>query len=268
MSCIRCLNCGFLNFAADSVCKRCQGALTPPPSDNPYFNNYVAGTHGGYQAAPGYAQPAYSSGYFPGPVAPLPRVSKNGGMNVALLVLIGLAVAVAGGIGLLWKIGNASSANFAWKEYRSKDDIYSVTMPKKPVHVVQNYPSMFGEVQVPMMMADMGDRGAFLVGHSDYTVTDLEEMSGEQLLDLASQNVANEPGTTVLSQKSISLNGHPGLELELKMNKIKGKSRTIARFYWVKPSRIYIMFASVPTSSDADAQLNRFLDSLKIRPTS
>ncbi|HWT02859.1 MAG TPA: hypothetical protein VN256_21600 [Pyrinomonadaceae bacterium] len=264
MSTIRCLSCGFLNFAADSVCKRCREALAPP-SDNPYFNSYVAGMQGGYQTAPGYAQPAYSSGYFPGAVAPLPRVSKNGGANVALLVLVGLVVAVAGGIGVLWKIGNGRSANFAWQEYKSKDEIYSVTMPKKPVHVVQNYPSMFGEVKVPMMMADMQDRGAFLVGHSDYTTEDIADMSGEQLLDIASQNIASEPGTKVLGKKSISLDGHPGMELELKMDQIKGKSRTVARFYWVAPQRIYIMFASVPTSSDADAQLSRFLDSLKIR---
>jgi len=263
MSGIRCLSCGFLNFAADFNCKRCREALAPP-SDNPYFNSYVASTQGGYQAAPGYTQPAYSSGYFPGAVAPLPRVSKNGGTNVALLALVGLAVAVAAGLGLFWKLGHGRSANFAWHEYNSKDESYSVTMPTKPAHVVQKYPSMFGETKVNMMMADMQDRGAFLVGHSDYT-DDFAEMSGEELLDLASQNVANEPGTKVLSQKSISLDGHPGLELELKMDQIKGKSRTIARFYWVAPKRIYMMFASVPTSPEMEAQLSRFLDSLKIR---
>src|SRR3954467_15026864 len=103
MSSIRCLNCGFLNFAADFVCKRCRSAVVPP-SDNPYFNSYVASMQGGYQPAPSYTQPSYSSNYYPGAVAPLPRVSKNGGTNAALLVLVGLALAVAAGIGVLWKI--------------------------------------------------------------------------------------------------------------------------------------------------------------------
>ena len=263
MSSIRCLNCGFLNFAGDSVCKRCRAALVPP-SDNPYFNSYVASTQGGYQPAPGYTQPSYSSSYYPSAVAPLPRMSKNGGTNVALLVLVGLAVAVAGVLGLLWKIGNSRSANFAWQEYNSEDGAYSVEMPKKPSHIVQNQPSMAGDLQVHIMMSDMYDRGAFVVMHSDYP-EEFSDVPAEEILDASAQGVIDDAQATILSRKSITLDGHPGMELELSVKELKGAGRTVTRVYWVAPRRIYVMIASAPPSPDMNTKLSKFLDSLKLR---
>jgi hypothetical protein len=268
VSSIRCLNCGFLNFAADSVCKRCRAALIPP-SDNPYFNSYVANMQGGYQPAPdyispGYTQPAYSQGYFPGAVAPLPRVSKNGGTNAALVVLVGLALAVAAGIGVLWKIGNGRSANFAWQEYNSDDQTYSVMMPGKPANTVQNQPSAVGDLQMHIMLLDMNDGGAFVVMHSDYP-RDFSAVPAKELLDASAEGVAEESEATILNRKSISLDGHPGIELELSVKKLRGAGRTVARVYWVAPRRIYVMIASVPPSSDMDVQLAKFFDSLKLR---
>jgi hypothetical protein len=268
VSSIRCLSCGFLNFAADSDCKRCRAALIPP-SDNPYFNSYVASMQGGYQPAPqyippGYTQPAYSHGYFPGAVAALPRVSKNGGTNAALMVLVGLALAVAAGVGVLWTVGNARSAHLAWQEYNSDDRTYTVELPQKPAQFVQGQSSMVGDLQVHIMMSELNDRGAFVVMHSDYP-KDFSDVPAGEMLDASAQGVAEEGEATILSRKSISLDGHPGLEFELSMKKFKGTGRTVARVYWVAPRRVYVMIASVMPSSDADAQLARFLDSLKIR---
>lgn len=263
MSINRCTGCGFLNFAADSICKRCRSALAPP-SDNPFFNSYVANTYGGYQPAPGYDQPAYSPGYFPGAVAPLPRVSKNGGTNAVLLVLVGLALAVAVAIGVLWKIGNSRSASFAWQEYNSEDESYSVQMPKKPSHIVQNQPSMAGELKVHVMMADMSDRGAFVVMHSDYP-EEFSKISAEEMLDMSTEGAVESSEATILSKKNISFDGHPGLELEMSVKKLKGAGRTVSRVYWVAPRRMYVLIASTPASPDMDAQLTRFLDSLKLR---
>ena len=261
MSSNRCTGCGFLNFATDSVCKRCRAQLQAL-SDNPYFNSYVAGTHGGYQPATGYGPQAYSSGYFPAPLAPLPPVSKNGGVNAALMALVGLALAVAAGVGVFWKMGNGS-ARFAWQEYDSKDGSYSIMMPGKPAHQTERQPSMAGELQVHLMMADMSHRGAFMVGHTDYPA-EFAEVNAEEMLDLAAQGAVNSSEATLLGKKEIALDGHPGVELELAVKQIKG-GRTVTRIYWVAPRRIYIMFASIPTSAETDIHLAKFFDSLKLR---
>lgn len=259
MSSNRCAACGFLNFATDSVCKRCRAAFQPP-SDNPYFNNYVAGYYGGYQPAPAYGRPPYATSYYP--VAPLPRVSKNAGVNIALLALLGMALAVAAGIWVFWKVGANGSANFAWKEYNSEDGSYAIMMPAKPAHMTQTQQSLVGELDVHMMAADMHNQGAFMVGHADYP-EDFTDVSADELLDMASQGAVNSTEATLLSKKKISLEGHPGLELELSLKKLKG--RTVTRVYWVAPRRIYIMFASGPSSPDTDARLATFLNSLRLR---
>ena len=44
-----------------------------------------------------------------------------------------------------------------------------------------------------------------------------------------------------------------------------GFGRTVTRVYWVAPRRIYIMFASAPSSPETDAHLATFLNSLKLR---
>jgi hypothetical protein len=268
VSSIRCLNCGFLNFAADSDCKRCRAALIPP-SDNPYFNSYVASMQGGYQPAPeyvppGYTQPAYSQSYFPGAMAPLPRVSKHGGTNTALVVLVGLVLAVAAGLGVLWKIGNGRAANFAWQEYSSEDQTYSVMMPKKPAQFVQSQPSAVGDLQVHVMTVDTDDGGAFVAMHSDYP-GQFSEVPAEEVLDSAVQGITSSSEATILSRKNISLDGHQGLEIELSVKQLKGLGRAVARVYWVAPRRMYVMIAVAPPSTDTDAQLARFLDSLKLR---
>lgn len=258
MSTNRCAACGFLNFAADSVCKRCRAALQPP-SDNPYFNSYVAGTYGAYQPAPAYGQPPYSASYYP--VAPLPRVSKNAGVNAALVALLGLAVAIALGIWVFWKVGNGS-ANFAWEEYDSKDGSYAIMMPTRPSHMLQTQQSLVGDLDVHMMVGDMQNRGAFMVGHADYP-DDFTDVSADELLDMAAQGAVNSSESTLLSRKKITLDGHPGLELELSLKKLKG--RTVTRVYWVAPRRIYIMFASAPSSPETDTHISTFLNSLRLR---
>ncbi len=258
MSSNRCGGCGFLNFAADTVCKRCRAALQPP-SDNPYFNSYVTGSYGAYQPASAYGQPSYSTPYYP--VAPLPRVSKNAGVNAALLALLGLAFTIALGIWVFWKVGNGS-ANFAWKEYDSEDGSYAITMPAKPSHMVQTQESLVGDLDVHMMIADMGGRGAFMVGHADYP-ENFTDVSADELLDMAAQGAVNSTEARLLSKKKITLDGHPGLELELSLKKLKG--RTVTRVYWVAPRRIYIMFASGPSSPETDTRLSTFLNSLRLR---
>ena len=261
MSSNRCAACGFLNFAAAAVCKRCRAALQPP-SDNPYFNSYVAGTYGSYQPAPAYGQTPYPTSYYPGPLAPLPRVSKNAGVNAALLALLGLALAVALGVWVFWKVGANGSANFAWKEYDSEDRSYAIMMPTEPEHILKTQESMVGDLDAHLMLADMHDRGAFVVAHTDYP-EDFSGASADEMLDASAQGAISSTEATELNRKKISLDGHPGLELELSMKKYRG--RTVARVYWVAPRRIYVMFASAPFSPQTDANLSMFLNSLRLR---
>ncbi|HKQ99888.1 MAG TPA: zinc finger Ran-binding domain-containing protein [Pyrinomonadaceae bacterium] len=265
----RCGNCGLLNFAEASACKRCKAALdvSNGGAENNSFGGYEPqGWQPGYQNAAAWPQPAYQPQYFPTPLAPLPRASKTGSTNAILISLLGVAITIAIGIGILWKLGPnfSSTGGGGWQEYQAKDGSFTIQMPSKPIENVQSQSTPAGEIQMHMSMAVENQGGAFIAGYADYP-SNFTHVSSEQLLDLASQGAVNSSGTTLLNKKNISLDGNPGVELELLPPKnMPEGGRAVTRIYWAAP-RIYILFAGGPKSSETDAAMTKYFDSFKLR---
>jgi hypothetical protein len=259
----RCGNCGFLNFAAASNCKRCKATLDAPVGDveSQFFGGYAAGWQPGYQTAPDYPQPAYTSPYFNTPVAPLPRTSKNGGANAVLLSLLGVAVVIALGIGVFWKFSKPASANLGWQEYKSQDGSFTVEMPTKPMERVNSQMTPAGEFETHLMLGNMRSQGVYVVAYTDYP-EDTTDIS----FDSAAEKAANNAGATLLSKKSTTFEGHPGMEVELLVSpeRVPGGGRGVCRINWVAP-RLYVMFVGGPESSEVYQTRAKFLDSFKLR---
>ena len=267
MNSLRCSNCSFLNFATANTCKRCNAALNSPAevAAVSFFGESLAGLPPGYQTASNNPQPTYLPQYFPTPIiAPLPSKPRSSGTTVLLISLLVVAVVVAASIGVLWKFGKPTSINHAWHEYQPQDDSFTVLMPTKPVETVQNRATSAGELKMHLSIADFNQRVALLVGYADYPET-YKDIPAQQLLDVSTQGALSSSRTTLVSKKNISLDGYPGVELELlPTEKIPGGGRAVTRIYWVAP-RIYIMYGGGPKSSETDAALAKFLDSFKLR---
>src|SRR5205085_1526240 len=158
MTNIRCSNCGFLNFAEDASCKRCKAVFEEPPAADmgQQFTQFPPeALQGGYQAVAQWPQPAYQPSYFPTPVAPLPRASKYGATNAVLWTLLGLTVAVALGIGFIWRFAKPSPTITGWQEYKAADDSFTVQMPTKPYESEESQSTPAGQLQMHMMMGSM-----------------------------------------------------------------------------------------------------------------
>jgi hypothetical protein len=273
MSHVRCSNCGFLNFISSSVCKRCKAAfeLAPAAVGCEPFGGYTAAAQGNYQPMPQWSQPQYQQSYspppplyFPTPIAPLPHTSKNGATNAVLWTLLGITVVIGLAIGVLWKFGRATSANYAWQEYRAPDDSFTILMPARPVESVESLASPGGQGQMHMVMADMGSQGAYMVGYADYP-GNTRNVSSDALLDMAANGAVTHSGATLVSKKSITLDGYPGLELELlpPEGQRAEPGRGYCRIYWIAP-RIYMTFAGGPDSREGSQAITKFLDSFKL----
>ncbi|MDT4952387.1 MAG: hypothetical protein QOJ02_525 [Acidobacteriota bacterium] len=273
MNHVRCSNCGFLNFASASVCKRCKAdfeiasaALGVATADG-----FPATAQVNFQPMAQWSQPQYEQSYpppplyFPTPIAPLPRPSRNGATNVVLWMLLGITVVIALGIGILWKFGKPVSANYSWQEYKSQDDSFSILMPARPVESVESSQIPTGQIQMHEVMADLGSQGAYMVGYSDYP-DNSRNVSSDTLLDAAANGAVTHSGATLVSKKRITLDGYPGVELELlppEGQRLDG-GRGFCRIYWVAP-RIYIIFAGGPDSGGGSQAVTKFLDSFKLR---
>ena len=262
----RCVNCGFLNFASISTCKRCKVAFLAQslPEQTEAFGGYTPEWRPAYDSAIHLARPAYQTHYFPSPVAPLPRSSKNSGTNAVLLSLLGIVVAVAGGLGVLWKFGKPAPVNYAWYEYRAKDESFTVLMPSPPIESVHAKETPMGPLDVHMALADMRSE-AYLVGYSDYPES-FRTLSAETILEGAQEGAIGESNSTLVSRKKITLDGYEGIEIEIKppAGSPSGVGRAFSRIYWAPP-RIFITFAGGMDTGETMQRSTKFLDSFRIQ---
>jgi hypothetical protein len=259
----RCVNCGFLNFTSASACKRCRAAFDEAPSVEPFQQSdpYAANWQGGYEMAAPWPQPAYQPAYFPTPIAALPARSKTSGANVLLWVLLCGAIAVAAGIGFLWKFNKAASANNTWQEYQAPDNSFSISMPTKPQESTQN---VVGDIQMHSLTGNMNRDGFYGVAYADYPATNASKVAPNAVLDAAAQGAASNSGARIISKKSITLSGYPGLETDMEAPQDTGGGRVACRIFWVAP-RIYIVCAGGPESSSVYTSRARFLDSFRFK---
>ena len=272
MSNMRCGNCGFLNFNSDPSCKRCKAAFAeiPPPQASPQFTELQPAFQGSYQLAPewpqpAYQQPAYQNPFFPTPIAPLPKASKHGATNASLWVLLSMSVALAFGIGVLWKFGGAKPSIKGWQEYRAPDNSFTVQMPVKPEETVQSESTPAGEIQLHIASGEMGAKGIYLVGYADYP-TVANNVPVSTLLDAAANGAVNNSGATLVSKRSITQDGYQGIEAEMTIpeSKVPGGGKAVCRIFWTSP-RIYILFVGGTESSGIYESREKFLGSFKIR---
>lgn len=267
MSNTRCGNCGFLNFSSDTSCKRCKATFADavPPQTSQQLTELQPAFEGGYQMAPEWPQPAYQAPYFPTPIAPLPQASKHGATNAGLWVLLSLSVALAFGIGAIWKFGKSAPTITGWQEYKAPDNSFTVQMPVKPEETQQSQSTPGGQIQMHIASGEMGAKGIYLVGYADYpTVSNSVPVSA--LLDAAANGAVNNSGATMVSKRSITQDGYQGIEAEMTIPETKapGGGKAVCRIFWAAP-RIYILFIGGQESSGVYESKDKFLDSFKIR---
>jgi hypothetical protein len=218
--------------------------------------------------APGYSQPVSSPQYFPTPVAPLPRTSKNGGTNALLLSLLCITVVVALGLGIVWKFGKHAPSNPGWLEYKSDDGAFRVEMPVKPLETSETTPTPTGDMQTRILLGSMREKGVYVIAYTDYPPNSLK-VSPDVLLDTVAQGAVKESGATMVSKKLITLDGYQGIEVEMTLppGKLRSGGLAVCRIYWTAP-RIYTIFVGGPESSEVYMDRMKFLDSFKLRKKS
>jgi hypothetical protein len=210
-----------------------------------------------------WPQPAYQPSYFPTPVAALPARSKQGGANALLWILLCGALAVAAGIGFLWKFNKPASDNFTWQEVQAPDNSFSVSMPTKPVETTEDMP---GNLQMHVLTANMKRDGFYGIAYSDYPGEESSKIPASFLLESSAQGAANNSGAQIVNKKSIVLSGHEGLEIDMEVSasKIPGGGKVACRLFWVAP-RVYIVCVGGPESSPVYASRVKFLDSFRFK---
>ena len=182
----------------------------------------------------------------------VPEILPMQKITTTLLMVIGGALALAAQ-------DSAQSIN-----YTSPTGRYSVLLPSQPKLTTQEIPTSSGN-KVSQYLAAVGDSSVtYMVAYFDYSAANT--FSFDKGRDGMLANVKG----TLLNEKSVSLGGYPGREVNIAANASAGVAYIVhARFYDVN-KRIYLIQFIIPKSDDtseAEAKATRFFDSFNVVKT-
>ncbi|HCN19236.1 MAG: hypothetical protein A2060_04080 [Planctomycetes bacterium GWA2_50_13] len=159
-------------------------------------------------------------------------------------------------------IGYASGSR---EEFSSSEGRFSAWFPNKPAEEVQTLNSPIGQLKLHIFMVT-GEKHFFCVGYCDYPYAGVQTVPVSVLLDGARdgalENLQRIVKATLLSEKSISLNGYPGREIKVKCEGSKYTVISWGRYYLVE-NRLYSVAVTSPVQEIDSTIPQRFLDSFQ-----
>jgi len=149
-----------------------------------------------------------------------------------------------------------------WKDFHSKEGGFSVSMPGTPVEKRQAFHTQAGPVEARFFTVE-ADRGSmvYMVVYGDYPEALMVTGDREMLLDAARDGAVGNIQGRLVSERALSLGGHPGRELQVLSS--DGRLALRMRIYLVN-SRQYQVVAVAPKELRSTEDRDRFLDSFRL----
>lgn len=142
-------------------------------------------------------------------------------------------------------------AESSWREWVSSQGKFAILMPDKPTEETQK--DQDGSVNYYFKY--QSEKDVYFVMYTDIpNITQISSEKVKQILDRVPIDFVKGADAKLLSQKSISLNGHPGREFEFAFTGgIPGKGRV-----YLVDQRLYVAIAATPQQEDAQKFLTSF----------
>lgn len=167
-------------------------------------------------------------------------------------------VAIVLGSGFQQPAGNRGQV--VWAVFNSKEGAFAVLMPNKPTQEVQSIDTDLGKMDSHLAMSSHEDREVFIASYTDFPSVVTEQTAIDRILDGARNQLLANVERKLLSETTITLDGHFGRELRIEMPDWS----MITRIYWVK-RRLYQLIAMTSKDRPAPQDVDRFLASFKIK---
>lgn len=185
------------------------------------------------------------------PGGPTPASTGTAGPTPGTNPIAGAPTGAKGG-------GTQPASKAGWVQHSSSADRFSVSMPGLPRQMNQS----LGGISTSMHVADMGPKGAFIVGVTRAPGS-AANFNGDLALDSGvSAAVANVSGT-ITSKTTISLGKHPGRDVVF-TGLAQGRTmRGHGRFYAVG-NWIYQLLQVGPNNESAEPDVQEFFRSFRL----
>jgi hypothetical protein len=151
----------------------------------------------------------------------------------------------------------------AWKEFSPPGGNFTVSFPGTPAEVKQSITTPAGNVAVNLyVVANAAEQSQYVAGYSDLLPEIAQKLKPEQILDTVRQEVVMKlPGTKILEEKPIALDGAPGRDLTFDAG-AAGQGRF--RFYLVG-SRLFRVGVAGPAAKLTSPEAEKFMASFRIQ---
>jgi hypothetical protein len=146
-----------------------------------------------------------------------------------------------------------------WTEYTSLEGGFLVSFPGAPTELARTLSTEgAGDIEAHICIVKH-EHSAYGIMYADYPESYIEQLETEHLFDIGLEGAVAGSNATLLSESTISLDGHPGREVKAKLS--EGGLVVRTRMYLVG-NRLYQVIATVPEdqvlSSNVDVFLNSF----------
>ena len=141
-----------------------------------------------------------------------------------------------------------------WKEHRPEGANYVVEMPGEPKINSQNVSTKVGDIKVYIAASELGELG-FVTMFSRYPESYVQSQAADAMLDGAAANVKGK----LRSKTSVTISNFPGREILADTP----TGRVMVLRYFLSGNTLVQAIAGGPAGSETNADVRRFLDSLR-----
>lgn len=268
MNSIRCSNCSLLNFDTAGSCKRCGQPFDGHAEQADEPQHYAPQQH----SPQDYSQPAEGNSYFwdqpqyqPSYIPPRPAPAPSGAGKIIALVVAALAsLSLVAFVAIPRLIGRKTvdPASLSWREYKSPDGSFTVSMPGEPKEMQLNQPTPTGTAKVRAVMTEVGrDDGLCMVMSAEYP--QLSKVSEDMLYEQTLKNMEgrNTARAILGARKFIEHDGRRGIEVEFTPKGKEGATGRVRLF--IVPPKVYVVLSGGPEGPEFAPVIDRCLNSFK-----
>lgn len=165
-------------------------------------------------------------------------------------------------VALILALACLTGCSQSWSEYRSGKGGYSVEVPGRMKESSDSVSTPAGNITFNTAMVERRS-SAYCAAYSDFPEFAVRGRDPKDLLNGARDGALRNIDGKLEKESWIKVDGNPGLEITFKSPKKKIKAK--ARLILVK-NRLYQILAGQSESSYSETDVDKFLNSFKLRP--
>lgn len=194
---------------------------------------------------------------------PVPTAKVPSGILKGTALAAGVVIVAATILGIaLFLQRDQLTGEVNWKEFSSEEGRFSVLLPRTPRQTTETVDAPSGEIDEHTFTTIYGDT-TYVVSYSDYPQS-LTSGDTRAVLDALRDSAVTGFSGKLLSERSISLNGHPGRELEIQVSDDSGTVIAQLRIFLVR-NRLYYLYTIIPEERSSSPSVDKFLNSFKLK---